>query len=176
MNLANKLTIFRIILVPFFVFFMLWHTTPYDRLIALIIFIVATITDHLDGRVARKYNMITSFGKFMDPIADKLLISSALICLTSLGEVPAWVVITIILREFAVSGIRLVAADNGAVIAAGNWGKAKTIAQMTMIIIFLLNIQTLHILAQISMYIAVILTLVSMIDYIIKNKNIITFE
>lgn len=176
MNLANKLTIFRIILVPFFVFFMLWYTTPYDRLIALIIFIVATITDHLDGRVARKYNMITSFGKFMDPIADKLLISSALICLTSLGEVPAWVVITIILREFAVSGIRLVAADNGAVIAAGNWGKSKTIAQMTMIIIFLFNIQTLHILAQISMYIAVILTLVSMIDYIIKNKNIITFE
>ena len=176
MNLANKLTILRVILVPFFVLFMLTNFTDYNRLIALIIFIIATITDHFDGYIARKYKMITSFGKFMDPIADKLLVSSALICLTSLGEIPAWAVITIILREFAVSGIRLVAADNGAVIAAAGWGKAKTVAQMTMIIIYLLNIPQLDILAQISMYVAVILTLVSLIDYLIKNKDVIKFK
>ena len=176
MNTANKFTIFRVILIPFFVLFMLKNITEYSRLIALIIFIVATITDHFDGAVARKYNMITSFGKFMDPIADKLLVSSALICLTSLGDIPAWAVIIIILREFAVSGIRLVAADNGAVIAAAGWGKAKTVAQMTMIIIFLLNIPQLYILSQISLYTAVILTVVSMVDYIIKNKSVIKFK
>ena len=176
MNIANKLTIFRVILVPVFVLFMLCNITDYSRLIALIIFITATITDHFDGAVARKYNMITSFGKFMDPIADKLLISSALICLTALGEIPAWAVIVIILREFAVSGIRLVAADNGAVIAAGGWGKAKTVAQMTMIIIFLLNIPQLYILSQIALYTAVVLTVVSMVDYIIKNKSVIKFD
>lgn len=176
MNTANKLTIFRVILVPFFVLFMLCDITEYSRLIALIIFVIATITDHFDGAIARKFNMITSFGKFMDPIADKLLVSSALICLTSLGEMPAWAVIVIILREFTVSGIRLVAADNGAVIAAAGWGKAKTVAQMTMIIIFLLNIPQLYVLSQISLYTAVILTVVSMVDYIIKNKSVIKFK
>ena len=164
MNLANKLTVFRVILVPFFVLFMLTELTQYSRLIALIIFVIATLTDHFDGAIARKYNMVTSFGKFMDPRADKLLVSSALICLTSLREIPAWVVIVIILREFAVSGIRLVAADNGSVIAASPWGKAKTVAQMAMIIIFLLNIPQLYILSQVVMYIAVVLTVVSMID------------
>ncbi|MBO7320127.1 MAG: CDP-diacylglycerol--glycerol-3-phosphate 3-phosphatidyltransferase [Clostridia bacterium] len=176
MNTANKLTIFRVILVPFFVLFMLCDITDYSRLIALILFVVATITDHLDGAIARKYNMITSFGKFMDPIADKLLVSSALICLTSLGEMPAWAVIIIILREFAVSGIRLVAADNGAVIAAAGWGKAKTVAQMVMIIIFLLKIPQLYILSQISLYTSIILTVVSMVDYLIKNKSVIKFK
>ena len=176
MNTANKLTIFRVILVPFFVLFMLYNITDYSRIIALIIFIIATITDHLDGYVARKYNMVTSFGKFMDPIADKLLVSSALICLTALDEVPAWAVIIIILREFAVSGIRLVAADNGSVIAASSWGKAKTVSQMVMIIIFLLNIPQFYILSQISLYAAVILTIVSMIDYLIKNKTVIRFK
>ncbi len=176
MNTANKLTIFRVILVPFFVIFMLCNLTDYDRLIALVIFVIATLTDHLDGYVARKQNTITSFGKFMDPIADKLLVSSALICLTALGEFPAWAVIVIILREFAVSGIRLVAADNGAVIAASYWGKAKTVSQMVMLIVFLLNIEKLYILAQITLYTAVILTIVSMIDYIVKNKNVIKFN
>ena len=176
MNTANKLTIFRVVLVPFFVIFMLCDITQHSQLIALIIFIVATITDHFDGSIARKYNMVTSFGKFMDPIADKLLVSSALICLTSLGKIPAWAVIIIILREFAVSGIRLVAADNGSVIAAAGWGKAKTVAQMVMIIIFLVDIPQLHILSQISLYTAVILTIVSMIDYIVKNKNVIKFD
>ena len=176
MNAANKLTIFRVILVPIFVIFMLNDITDYSRLIALIIFAIATITDHFDGAIARKYNMVTSFGQFMDPIADKLLVSSALICLTSLGEIPAWAVIVIILREFAVSGIRLVAADNGAVIAAAGWGKAKTVAQMVMIIIFLLNIPQLYIVSQIALYIAVILTIVSMVDYLIKNKSVIKFK
>ncbi len=176
MNLANKLTIFRVVLVPFFVVFMLYDFTERNRLIALIIFIVATVTDHLDGYVARKYNQISSFGKFMDPIADKLLVCSALICLTYLGEIPAWIVITIIAREFAVSGIRLVAADNGKVIAAAGWGKAKTVAQMTMIIIMLLNIPQFHIIAQISMYVALILTLISMADYLFKNKDVLKFD
>ena len=173
MNLANKLTVFRVFLVPFFVLFMLTDFIEQSRLIALIIFVVATLTDHFDGAIARKYNMVTSFGKFMDPIADKLLVSSALICLASLGEIPAWVVITIILREFAVSGVRLVAADNGSVIAASPWGKAKTVAQMAMIIIFLLKIPALYILSQIVMYSAVILTVVSMVDYLLKNKNVL---
>lgn len=176
MNLANKLTVFRVILVPFFVFFMLTEYLPYSRIIGLVIFVVATITDHFDGAIARKYNMITSFGKFMDPIADKLLISSALICLTALGEIPAWAVIVIILREFAVSGVRLVASDNGSVIAASSWGKAKTVAQMVMIIIYLLNIPALSLLADVVMYVAVALTVISMVDYIVKNKSVIKFE
>lgn len=176
MNLANKLTIFRVVLVPFFVLFMLIDFTEYNRLIAFLLFVIATLTDHFDGAIARKYNMVTSFGKFMDPIADKLLVSSALICLTELGEVPAWAVIIIILREFAVSGVRLVAADNGSVIAASPWGKAKTVAQMVMIIIYLLNISALSLLAEISMYAAVVLTVVSMIDYLVKNKSVIKFK
>ena len=176
MNLANKLTVFRVILVPFFVLFMLTDFTRYNRIFALVIFVIASVTDHFDGAVARKYNMITSFGKFMDPIADKLLISSALICLTALGEMPAWAVIIIILREFAVSGIRLVASDNGSVIAASPWGKAKTVAQMVMIIVLLLKIPQLYIISQIVMYTAVVLTVVSMIDYLIKNRSVIKFE
>ena len=176
MNLANKLTIFRVVLVPFFVLFMLTNFTEYNRLIAFLLFVIATLTDHFDGAIARKYNMVTSFGKFMDPIADKLLVSSALICLTELGEVPAWAVIIIILREFAVSGVRLVAADNGSVIAASPWGKTKTVAQMVMIIIYLLNVPALSLIAEISMYAAVALTVVSMIDYLVKNKSVIKFK
>lgn len=174
MNIANKLTVFRVVLVPFFVIFMLTDFTQYNRWIAFAIFCIATITDKLDGTIARKYNMITDFGKFMDPIADKLLVSSALICLSSLGEIPAWIVIVIIAREFAISGIRLVAADNGVTIAATWWGKSKTISQMAMIIIMLMNIPALHILSQVVMYVSLILTLVSMIDYIIKNKAVLT--
>ena len=173
MNTANKLTVFRMILIPFFVLFLLTEFTPYNRLIALIIFAIASITDHLDGRIARKYNMITTFGKFMDPVADKLLVSSALICLTALGEIPAWAVIVIILREFAISGLRLVAAENGRVIAADGWGKAKTVSQMAAIIILLLNIEQLYILSQIVFYISVVLTVISLIDFMLKNKDIL---
>ncbi len=174
MNIANKLTVFRVILVPFFVIFMLTDFTDYNRWIAFAIFCIATITDKLDGTIARKYDMITNFGKFMDPIADKLLVSSALICLSALGEIPAWIVIIIIGREFAVSGIRLVAADSGVTIAATWWGKSKTISQMAMIIIFLLNLTALSVLETIVLYVSLILTIVSMIDYIIKNKTVLT--
>ncbi len=174
MNIANKLTVFRVILVPFFVVFMLTDFTPYNRWIAFAIFCIATVTDKLDGTIAKKYNMITDFGKFMDPIADKLLVSSALICLTALKEIPAWIVVVIIAREFAISGIRLVAADNGVTIAATWWGKSKTISQMAMIIIMLMNIPALNILSQVVMYVALILTVVSMIDYIVKNKAVLS--
>lgn len=176
MNIANKLTVFRVILVPFFVVFMLTDFTAYNRWIAFGIFVIATITDKLDGTIAHKYNMVTNFGKFMDPIADKLLVCSALICLTAIGEVPAWVTIVIIGREFAISGIRLIAADNNVAIAATWWGKSKTIAQMAMIIIILMNVSALHILGQIVMYVSVALTVISLVDYVVKNKNVLTFD
>ena len=173
MNTANKLTVFRIILIPFFVLFMLTQFTEYNRLIALIIFVVASITDHLDGHIARKYNMITNFGKFMDPIADKLAVSSALICLTALGEIPAWAVIVIILREFAVSGLRLIATENGSVIAAAGWGKAKTATQMIAIIMLLIPIPQLYQISIIVFYISVALTVISLIDFMLKNKDML---
>ncbi len=173
MNLANKLTVFRVVLVPFYVAFMLFDITACSRYIALAIFVIATITDKLDGTIARKYNMITSFGKFMDPIADKLLVCSALVCLTALGEIPAWVVIIIIAREFIISGIRLIAAENGVAIAASWWGKIKTIAQMVMIIVILINADILYIPEQVLIYLSLLLTVVSAIDYILKNKNVL---
>ena len=125
MNLPNKLTIFRVILIPFFVVLLLFDITAYDKWIALAIFIIASLTDFLDGHIARKYNLVTNFGKFMDPLADKLLVCSAMICLVELARIPAWVVIIIIAREFIISGFRLVASDNGVVIAASYWGKFK---------------------------------------------------
>lgn len=176
MNIANKLTIIRVVLVPFFVLFLMTDFTPYNRWIAFAVFCIATITDKLDGTIAKKYNMVTNFGKFMDPIADKLLVSSALICLSSLGEIPTWIVLVIIAREFVISGIRLIAADNGVAIAASWWGKSKTIAQMAMIIIILMNIPALTILSQIVMYASVVLTIISMIDYIVKNKSVLAME
>lgn len=176
MNIANKLTVFRVILIPFFVFFMLTDFWSFNRWIAFGIFTLATITDKLDGTLAKKLNLVTTFGKFMDPIADKLLVCSALICLTANGEIPAWITITIIGREFIISAIRLLASDNGVAIAATWWGKSKTIAQMAMIIIMLMNVPAFHILGQIVMYVALILTVVSMVDYIIKNKEVISIK
>lgn len=176
MNIANKLTVFRVILVPFFVIFMITDFTAYNRWIAFAIFVVATITDKLDGTIAHKYNMVTNFGKFMDPIADKLLVCSALVCLTASGEVPSWVTILIIGREFAISGIRLIAADNDVAIAATWWGKSKTIAQMAMIIIILMKVPAFYILGQIVMYVSVVLTVVSLVDYIVKNRNVLVFD
>lgn len=176
MNLPNKLTMFRVILIPFFVFFLL--TGLLGRKgdwIALIIFIVASLTDMLDGKIARKYNLITDFGKFMDPLADKLLVCSAMICLLDMGRLPAWVVIVIIAREFIISGFRLIAADNGIVIAASMWGKSKTVSQMAMIILLLLNFPFAgyQIFCQIVIYVAVALTAISLIDYLIKNKDVL---
>ena len=165
---------FRVILIPFFVAFMLTDFAgAASKWIALGIFIVASLTDLLDGKIARKYNLITNFGKFMDPLADKLLVCSALICLVELSRIPSWIVIIIIAREFVISGFRLIASDNGVVIAASYWGKFKTTFQMIMVILMIANIQALNILTQIVMWIALALTIISLIDYIVKNKNVL---
>ena len=176
MNLPNKLTIFRVILIPFFVVFLLApYFEGYGNYIALAIFIVASITDFLDGKIARKYNLVTNFGKFMDPLADKLLVCSALICLISLSRIPAWVVIIIIAREFIISGFRLIAADNGVVIAASYWGKFKTASQMITVILLVLNIRNsfFQVLGTLFIYISLALTVISLIDYIVKNKDVL---
>ena len=178
MNLPNKLTLFRVILIPFFVFFLLCPIfAGYGNYIAVAIFIVASLTDMLDGKIARKYNLVTNFGKFMDPLADKLLVSSAMICLIELGALPSWIVVIIIAREFIISGFRLIASDNGIVIAASYWGKFKTVFQMLMVIVLMLNLSAgagwLSVLGLILIWIATILTVVSLIDYIIKNKDVL---
>ena len=176
MNLPNKLTIFRVILIPFFVFFMLAPYFPDNgKYIAVAIFIIASLTDMLDGKIARKYNLVTNFGKFMDPLADKLLVCSAMICLVATGQLASWIVIIIISREFIISGFRLIAADNGIVIAASYWGKFKTVFQMLMIIVLILDVQNagFQVLGVILTYVALILTVVSLIDYIAKNKQVL---
>lgn len=176
MNLPNKLTTFRVILIPFFVFFMLApNMTGINHYIAAAIFILASLTDLLDGKIARKYNLVTNFGKFMDPLADKLLVCSAMICLIQTGQLAAWIVVIIIAREFIISGFRLIASDNGVVIAASYWGKFKTTFQMLMVIVLILNIQMsfFQILGMILTYVALILTVVSLIDYIVKNKDVL---
>jgi CDP-diacylglycerol--glycerol-3-phosphate 3-phosphatidyltransferase len=175
MNLPNKLTMLRVLLIPFFVFFMLTSMVPYSNYIAVAIFIVASLTDLADGKIARKYNLVTNFGKFMDPLADKLLVCSALICLTSRGLLACWIVIVIISREFIISGFRLVASDNGVVIAASYWGKFKTTFQMLMIIVLILELpgSFFHILGIVLTYVALILTIISLCDYLIKNKAVL---
>ena len=172
MNLPNKLTMFRVVLIPFFVVFMMVDITQVDKWITLAIFIVASLTDLLDGKIARKYNLVTNFGKFMDPLADKLLVCSALVCLVALCRIPAWIVIVIIAREFIISGFRLVAADNGVVIAASYWGKFKTTFQIIMICLMIADIQALAFVTDIMMWVALILTVVSLADYLVKNKDV----
>ncbi len=173
MNLPNKLTMLRVILIPFFVVFMLADICgDADKWIALGIFIAASLTDLLDGKIARKYNLVTNFGKLMDPLADKLLVSAALICLTAMDRLAAWVVIIIISREFIISGLRQIAADNGVVIAASYWGKYKTTFQMIMICLLIVNIDKLVILTLIVTWVAIILTIVSLVDYMVKNRNV----
>ena len=186
MNLPNKLTVFRMILIVPFVILLLgghagwgWFDAAfggieaYTDYIALVIFVIASLTDMLDGKIARKCNLVTNFGKFMDPLADKLLVCSAMICLIDMDRIPAWIVIVIISREFIISGFRLVASDNHVVIAASYWGKFKTTFQMIMVILMIANIQALNILTQIVMWIALALTIISLIDYIVKNKNVL---
>ena len=176
MNLPNKLTMFRVILIPFFVFFLMApYFEGYGNYIAVAIFIVASLTDLFDGKIARKYNLVTNFGKFMDPLADKLLVSSAMICLVELEMLPSWFVIIIIAREFIISGFRLVASDNGVVIAASYWGKFKTTFQMLMVIVLILDLpyKAFDIIGVILIWIATILTIVSLIDYIVKNKDVL---
>ena len=173
MNLPNKLTMLRVILIPFFVVFMLGSLLgDADKWIALGIFIAASLTDLLDGKIARKYNLVTDFGKLMDPLADKLLVSAALICLCEMGRLAAWIVIIIISREFIISGLRQIAADNGIVIAASYWGKYKTTFQMIMICLLIVNIDVLSLISAIVTWIAVILTIVSVIDYMVKNRQV----
>lgn len=175
MNLPNKLTILRVAMIPFFVLFMLFPVMgEADKWIALVLFIVASLTDMLDGHIARKYNLITNFGKFMDPLADKLLVCSALICLVELGRIASWIVIVIIAREFIISGFRLIASDNGVVIAASYWGKFKTTFQMLMIILLILDLgESFAIVETVVVWIALILTVVSLVDYLLKNKGVL---
>ena len=177
MNLPNKLTVARVILIPFFVFFLLNDSmNPYFKWVALALFIIASLTDLLDGKIARKYNLVTDFGKFMDPLADKLLVCSAMIGLIELHRIEAWIVIVIIAREFIISGFRLIAADNGRVIAASYWGKFKTTFQMFMVILMIANlaISPLPLITQIIKWIALVLTIVSLVDYLIKNKDVMS--
>lgn len=173
MNLPNKLTIFRVLLIPFFVVILLTDFLgAYSNWIALIIFVIASLTDLLDGFIARKYNLVTNFGKFMDPLADKLLVSSAMICLIETGQLAVWVVLIIIAREFIISGFRLVASDNGVVIAAGKLGKYKTVFQMIMVCLLIADIEQINIVTQSVTWIAVILTIVSLVDYVVKNASV----
>ena len=175
MNLPNKLTVMRMILIPFFVFFMLApYFEGYGNYIATAIFIIASLTDMLDGKIARKYNLVTDFGKFMDPLADKLLVCSAMICLIEKGQLAAWIVIIIIAREFIISGFRLVASDNGIVIAANYWGKFKTTFQMIGVVLLIFNIPALSTLTTIIVWIALALTVISLVDYIVKNAGVLT--
>ena len=175
MNLPNKLTMARVIMIPFFVIFMLtgWGGEA-SKWISLAIFIVASLTDLLDGHIARKHNLVTNFGKFMDPLADKLLVCSAMICLVEMGRIPAWIVIVIISREFIISGFRLIAAEQGIVIAASYWGKFKTTFQMIAVILMIVNLPVLHFLTVICTWAALVLTVVSLIDYIAKNHKVLT--
>lgn len=175
MNLPNKLTVLRVLMIPFFVVFMLTNWGgDYGKWIALAIFCIASFTDMLDGKIARKYNLVTNFGKFMDPLADKLLVSAAMLCLIPNGKLPVWVVIVIISREFIISGFRLVASDAGIVIAASYWGKFKTVSHMAMVIVMIADLPALHMVEIILMWIAVVLTIISLVDYVVKNVNVLT--
>lgn len=179
MNLANKLTVLRIMLVPIFLICAMIDTTT-TNIIALSIFIIASATDKLDGYIARSRNQITNFGKFMDPLADKLLVTCALILLVEKGIVAAWVVVIIIAREFIVSGLRTLAASQGVVIAASNWGKLKTVIQMIAIIMGLLSLVYnpgwLNITTKVTIYLAAVITIGSGVDYFIKGKDIININ
>ncbi|MEE0200056.1 CDP-diacylglycerol--glycerol-3-phosphate 3-phosphatidyltransferase [Faecalicatena contorta] len=176
MNLPNKLTILRVIMVPFFVLFMLTDIGgSANKWISLILFVVASLTDLLDGKIARKYNLVTNFGKFMDPLADKLLVCSAMICLIEMNKLDAWIVIVIISREFIISGFRLVASDSGVVIAASYWGKFKTVFQMAMIIVLIADLGGFFdMLGTVLVWAALALTIISLLDYVFKNKQVLT--
>ena len=178
MNTPNKLTVARMILVPFLVVFLLtgWGGDA-NRWICLAIFVAASVTDWFDGHLARKYNLITNFGKFMDPLADKLLVCSAMICMIELDKLPAWVVIIIIGREFIISGFRLIAAENGIVIAANYWGKFKTVSQMIMIILLMLDFGGIFtVLTQIFIWLSVALTIISLLTYIMQNRKVLSMQ
>lgn len=178
MNTPNKLTIARMIIVPFLVIFLLtgWGGEA-NRYISLTLFVVASVTDWFDGYLARKNNLVTNFGKFMDPLADKLLVCSAMICMIDLKRLSAWFVIIIIAREFIISGSRLIAAENGIVIAANYWGKFKTASQMIMIILLILHFDGIFvILEQIFIWLSLALTIISLITYIWQNRTVLSMQ
>jgi len=177
MNLANKLTLLRVLLIPVFLVVLLSSLVPipFNRSLAVGIFIVASLTDFLDGYIARSRNMVTNFGKFMDPLADKLLVCAALISMVALGDLPAWVVIIIISREFAITGFRTLAMEANVVMAASWWGKIKTTTQMLMIIVVLLKLPSVPVqmIGKVLIVLAVFFTIVSGVDYIVKNKQVL---
>ncbi|MFQ6819692.1 MAG: CDP-diacylglycerol--glycerol-3-phosphate 3-phosphatidyltransferase [Blautia sp.] len=178
MNTPNKLTVGRMIMVPFLVLFLLtgWGGEA-NRYISLAIFVIASVTDWFDGYLARKHHLVTNFGKFMDPLADKLLVCSAMICLIELERLPAWIVIIIIAREFIISGFRLIAAENGIVIAANYWGKFKTVSQMIMIILLLLHFGGVFaVLEQIFIWLSLALTVISLMTYIWQNRSVLSMQ
>ena len=176
MNLPNKLTVLRVLMVPFFVVFMLYPLAgDASKYVALALFCIASLTDFFDGYLARKHNLVTNFGKFMDPLADKLLVCSAMICMIKTGQLAAWIVIIIIAREFIISGFRLVAADAGIVIAASWWGKIKTVAQMAMIIVLLADFGGVFDVIETGLiWVSLVLTVVSLVDYVKKNIQVLT--
>lgn len=174
MNLPNKLTLARVVMIPFFVAaFMIEF--PNHRIVAGVLFIAASLTDLLDGYLARKYKLVTTFGKFADPLADKLLVSAALICFNSQGLLPAWVVIIIISREFIISGFRLVASDQGLVIAAGMSGKIKTVCQMMMSVLLIFHFPGagFAMLEQIFIWASAVMTVESLIVYLYQNRQVL---
>ena len=175
MNLPNKLTIARVIMIPFFLVFLMTDFFEAARYVALAIFIIASLTDMLDGKIARKYNLVTNFGKFMDPLADKLLVCSAMIAFTGMGIMPAWIVIIIIAREFIISGFRLFAGEKNVVIAAGMSGKIKTTVQMIMccLLIARLPFNFMRYVEQVFIYAALVLTVYSLIVYLVQNKDVL---
>ncbi len=176
MNLPNKITIFRVFMIPLFVVLMMLQRIPGNEFYALAVYAIACISDALDGHIARKYNLITDFGKFMDPVADKLLVCSALICFVEQGLMPAWIALIIIARELIIDGFRLVAAGKGIVIAASIWGKAKTVVQMIACFVLILNVDWVlfNILEQVLIYASLVLTVISLADYIYKNRTVLT--
>ena len=177
MNTPNKLTLLRVILLPFFVVCLLAVDAGWGKWAALAIFIVASLTDTLDGYLARRDNLVTNFGKFMDPLADKLLVCSAMICLVDMERIPSWIVIIIIGREFVISGFRLIASDNGVVIAANYWGKIKTVCQMIMIIVVIANLGGFFaIVEQILIYLSLILTVISLATYLWDNRKVLSMQ
>ena len=176
MNLPNKLTIFRVILIPFFVFFLLTDVLGANGdYLALVIFIVASLTDMLDGKIARARNLVTNFGKIMDPLADKILVYSALCLFVENGTIPGWTLIIILAREFVVSGMRTVAASEGIVIAAAMSGKIKTVLQMVAVIILIIAVGPVPQLKTIGMLVfwaSLVMTVYSGTEYVLKNKSV----
>lgn len=174
MNIANKVTTLRLILIPVFVAF--YYFMGRDNNIAAIIFIIASLTDALDGHLARSRNLITNFGKFVDPLVDKVLTMAAFIVLVDGQIIPAWAVIIIIARELIITGFRTLAADQGITIAASMWGKAKTTSQMIALVCLLLDVEVLNNIGIYIFYIAVALTVISGVDYMVKNKKVLDLE